>query len=439
MNEPDSKTDHDPGAAAQAGVQRGPRGWIARFGVIWSGQALSLLGSQFVSFALIWYLTLTTQSATVLATASLVGLLPRVFLGPFVGALVDRWNRRYMMMAADACVALATLAIALLFALGVVQTWHIYLLLLARAIGGSFHYPAMLASTSLMVPKEHLTRVQGLNQALDGGLKIISAPLGALLLGVLPMQGILALDVITALLAIVSLIFVHIPQPPRPEEVAGRSNVAATWHDMAAGLRYIFSWTGLALAIMMATMLNTLLSPAFSLLPLLVSRHFQQGALQLGWLNTALGIGFLVGGLLLSVWGGFKRRILTSMLGIAGLGVAVLLIGLAPASGLNQALVAMLMLGVALPLVDGPFMAIIQAVVKPGMQGRVITMSMSLSAAASPLGLIVAGPLADLLGIQAWFILAAAMCFVMAAAGLLVPQIAHLEEGRQAPPVVSII
>lgn len=388
VNEPDSKTDHDPGAAAQAGVQRGPRGWIARFGVIWSGQALSLLGSQFVSFALIWYLTLTTQSATVLATASLVGLLPRVFLGPFVGALVDRWNRRYMMMAADACVALATLAIALLFALGVVQTWHIYLLLLARAIGGSFHYPAMLASTSLMVPKEHLTRVQGLNQALDGGLKIISAPLGALLLGVLPMQGILALDVITALLAIVSLIFVHIPQPPRPEEVAGRSNVAATWHDMAAGLRYIFSWTGLALAIMMATMLNTLLSPAFSLLPLLVSRHFQQGALQLGWLNTALGIGFLVGGL---------------------------------------------------PLVDGPFMAIIQAVVKPGMQGRVITMSMSLSAAASPLGLIVAGPLADLLGIQAWFILAAAMCFVMAAAGLLVPQIAHLEEGRQAPPVVSII
>ena len=176
--------------------------WRARFFTIWGGQAISIIGSQLVQFALIWYLTAKTGSATVLATATLAGLLPNVILGPFIGTLVDRWDRRRIMLVSDTVIALATIGLAVLFALDVADIWHIYVLLFARASLGSFHTNAMAASTSLMVPVEHLTRIQGISQMLSGGLNVIAAPLGALLLGVLPMQGILALDVFSALFAI---------------------------------------------------------------------------------------------------------------------------------------------------------------------------------------------------------------------------------------------
>ena len=191
------------------------RGWMASFFLIWSGQAVSLLGSQLVQFALIWWLTQTTGSATVLATAVLVSLLPQILLGPLAGAIVDRWNRRMLMILADSLVALATVGLAVLFWTGLVQVWHVYALMLLRSAFGLFHWSAMQASTSLMVPKEHLSRIQGLNQMLNGVMNIGSAPLGALLLLWLPMQGILAIDIVTAAIAVTCLFFVAIPQPER--------------------------------------------------------------------------------------------------------------------------------------------------------------------------------------------------------------------------------
>ena len=138
---------------------------------------------------MVWWLTKTTGSGVVLAIASLAGLLPQVLIGPFAGTLVDRWNRRLTMIVADSLVALATLLLAALFALGEIQAWHIYSLMFVRSVAGTFHWAAMQTSTSLMVPKEHLSRIQGVNQMLNGGLNIISAPLGALLLELLPMEG----------------------------------------------------------------------------------------------------------------------------------------------------------------------------------------------------------------------------------------------------------
>src|SRR5215208_8535593 len=175
--------------------------WTRRFFTLWTGQALSLLGSQLVQFAIIWYLTQTTKSATTLAVASMMGLLPQVILSPFIGTWVDRGNRRFILIAADATVAFATLVLVALFALGQAEIWHIYGLLFVRAVAGGFHQSAFGASVVLLVPKEQLARVQGFNQALNGGLNIIAAPLGAYLLSVVPMQGILAIDIGTALLA----------------------------------------------------------------------------------------------------------------------------------------------------------------------------------------------------------------------------------------------
>src|SRR5262249_22987026 len=158
------------------------------------GQAVSLLGSMAVQFALIWWLTQHTGSTAILATATLLGLLPLVALGPVIGVLVDRWDRKRVMLAADGLVALASLVLAYLFTTGAATTSVVFVILFLRGLGGAFHAPAMLASTSLMVPDEHLTRIQGLNQMLQGGMTIVSAPLGALLLGYLPMSGVMLID-----------------------------------------------------------------------------------------------------------------------------------------------------------------------------------------------------------------------------------------------------
>ena len=191
------------------------------FLTLWLGQVFSLLGSQLVQFSLIWWLTQQTGSATVLAMASIVGLVPQVVLGPFVGPLVDRWNRKRTMILADAAVALATLGLAFLFWSGQAELWHVYAILFIRALGGTFHGPAITASVSLMVPPEHLTRVQGLNQMLNGGLNIISAPLGALLLQLLPLQGVLMIDLVTAAIAITTVLLVRVPQPQHAEVATG--------------------------------------------------------------------------------------------------------------------------------------------------------------------------------------------------------------------------
>src|SRR5262245_26409290 len=145
-----------------------PQNWGRPFFTIWTGQAFSLFGSALVQFALIWWLTQKSGSATVLALATLAGMLPMILIGPFAGALVDRWNRRIIMMAADAVIALFTLLLVYLFATGAVQIWHVYVILAVRAVGGAFHFPAMSASTPLMVPDDQLTRVGGLNQTLQG-------------------------------------------------------------------------------------------------------------------------------------------------------------------------------------------------------------------------------------------------------------------------------
>ncbi len=414
------------------------RNWKPPFFTIWSGQAFSLLGSELVQFALVWWLTESTGSATVLAMATLVGLLPGIFVGPFAGALVDRWNRQVLMVVADAVIALATLCLVLIVMAGGMHVWHVYAILFIRALAGGFHWPAMQASTSLMVPEEHLSRVGGLNQALRGFMNILSPPLGALLLGILPLQSILVIDVGTALIAIAPLFFIHVPQPARGSAKVGSSETTASvWSDMRDGLRYVWAWPGLLALITLGALGNLLFNPAFSLLPLLVTEHFGGHALHLAWAEASAGIGVVLGGLTLSAWGGFRRRVLTTLMGFVGIGGGLLLAGLTPAYAFWLALGALFLVGMSISMVDGPLMAVLQAQVSPEMQGRVFTLMVSAVKASSPLSLMVAGPVADRYGLQVWFLLSGAACVLMGAGAFFVPAIVHLEDGRggsSAPP-----
>ncbi len=412
-----------------------PDNWFARFFTIWTGQALSLFGSALVQFALVWWLTQKTGSATTLTTAFLIAMLPQIVLGPFAGALVDRWNRRIIMISADATIALFSLLLAWLFATGRVEVWHIYAIMAIRSLGGAFHFPAMSASTPLMVPGEQLTRVNGLNQTLQGINGLIAPPVGALLLGFFQTQVVLLVDVGTAAMAILPLLFIPIPQPERDEE-STQTVKPTLFNDIGVALRYIRSWPGLVAILAMALFLNFLLVPSGALLPLLVTEHFRKGAIELGFLESAQGFGLIAGGVILSIWGGFKRKIATSITGIIGLGLGIMLVGLAPANLFYLAIAGTVILGFMIPITNGPIGAILQSVIRPDMQGRIMSLVNSAATAISPLGLLLAGPLSDWLGIRVWFWAGGLICLSIGIAAFFVPTIMDIENNRAESPIL---
>jgi DHA3 family macrolide efflux protein-like MFS transporter len=333
------------------------------------------------------------------------------------------------MLIADTIITLATIALAITFAMDIAEIWHIYLVMFIRSMAGGFHGNSMGASTSLMVPKEHLTRIQGINQMLNGGLNVIAAPLGALLLEALPLQSILAIDVLTAAFAIAPLFFIQIPQPARIEQKATHgAHQTSVWQDFKEGLRYMVSWPGILIIALMAVLLNFLLTPAFSLLPLLVKDYFGGGALEFGWVNSASGIGVIIGGLLLGVWGGFKRRkIMTTFFGLFGMGTGILVMAQAPPTSILWIVGATLLVGIMQPITNGPIMGVMQSTVAPDMQARVFSLLSSLASGMSPIGLMIAGPISDRVGIQSWFLLGGILCILMAISGFFIPAVMNLE------------
>jgi DHA3 family macrolide efflux protein-like MFS transporter len=401
-----------------------PHDWQRPFFTIWIGQAISLIGSSLVQFALIWWLTEKTQSATALATASLLVFLPNTFLAPFAGVVVDRYNRRILMIASDALVAISTLGLAILFLTGGAEVFHVYIVLLVRAIAGNFQFPAMRASTSLLVPESHLSKVAGYNQILHNSLRIVTPPLGAILLNMLPLQNILMIDVVTALLGITPLFFVFIPQPsPMAEQHVSLS----LWKDLRSGGQYIISMPGFIYIIAIISILNFLLDPAFSLTPLLVQNHFGGGAMQFAWVQSAASIGGLASGLIFSLWV-VRRKVLTSMLGVAGVGLGCLMMGLAPPNALWLAIAGSFLITIMMGISDAPMGALLQARIAPEMQGRVFSVMGSLMTVLSPLSLLVAGPLADRIGVQIWFVAGGAMCLFLGLIATRMPLILQLED-----------
>jgi DHA3 family macrolide efflux protein-like MFS transporter len=411
-----------------------PKNWAPRFFAIWTGQGLSLFGSALVQFALVWWLAKETGSATTLTTALLVAMLPQIVIGPFAGALADRWNRRLIMILADSTIAAFSLLLAWLFATGRVEIWHIYAIMAIRSLGSAFHFPAMAASTPLMVPEEHLTRVNGLNQTLQGINGLIAPPVGALLLGLFQTQAVLLIDVGTAALAILPLLFIPVPQPERIEEPT-QSEKPSLLNDIGAALRYIRSWPGLVAILAMALFLNFLLVPAGALMPLLVTEHFKKGAIDLGLLESAEGFGIIAGGIILSIWGGFKSKIATSVAGIIGLGIGVMLTGIAPADQFYLAVTGSALLGFMIPITNGPIGAILQSVIRRDMQGRVMSLVSSAATAISPLGLLLAGPLSDWLGIRVWFWAGGLICLLIGILAFFIPTIMNIENNSDASPV----
>ncbi|NMC85848.1 MAG: MFS transporter [Anaerolineaceae bacterium] len=413
--------------------------WLKKFLPIWSAQLFSLLGSSLVQFALVWYLTEKTGSVEVLTTATIMSILPQVLLSPFAGALVDRWNRRIVMIVSDGATAFFTLILVILFALGKVQIWQIYAIMFLRAIGGIFQWPAMTSSTSLMVPEKHLSRVAGINQAIQGGLNIVAPPLGALLMSLLAFYQVISIDIITAIIAITPLFFIKIPQPVRQDNNE-TVTVRTVFKDVAEGFRYMKSLPGMIMLTIVAAFINFTLAPTDSLLPLLVTQHFQKGVWELSLLESVLGIGVIAGGILLGIWGGFKSKIGTSMMGVIGLGVGVGILGIAPATSFWMALVGFALVGLMMPMANGPLQAIMQSRIAPELQGRVMSFLNSFCAAMMPIGLLIVNPVVKAAGLQTWFWFSGILTICLGISALFMPKVMSLDKAQSvlADAVVTV-
>jgi len=251
-----------------------------------------------------------------------------------------------------------------------------------------------------------------------------------MLLEMVPTQSVLAIDVVTALIAVLPLLVIAIPQPAR--RATSTAGPSSYWGDLREGLRYVVRWPGLLGVILLAMMLNFWLSPSSSLTPLVVTRVFGKGAVELGWTRAAHGVGIIIGGLVLSVWGASRRRMVTSFCGIVGIGLGVIVFGVAPATQFWLLLAASFLLGLASVIANGPLFAIFQSAVAPQVQGRVFSLIGAGSAAMMPLSLLIAGPLADRVGVRFWYILGGTITIAVTLAASRIPAIMNIEQNRAA-------
>jgi DHA3 family macrolide efflux protein-like MFS transporter len=401
---------------------------LKKFFVLWSSQAASLFGSSIVGFALAWYLAEDTGSAVILTTAMMVNALPAIVLGPFIGPFVDRWNRKKIMIFSDFITMLLTLVLVVLFYTGTIQTWHIYVIIAGRSFSGCLQAPALSASIPLIVPEKHLVRANGLNSTLHGLISIVGPLAGAFLMASLSIPWVLSVDIVTAVIAVGCLLPLAIPRPPLTT-LTKKLNVIG---DMVQGFRYIVAWRGLFFLLILASMINFFEAPVNALLPLFVTDYLGGGVEKLGYLQAAFGTGIIAGGLLLGVWSGFKRRILTGLTGLIVWSIMTFLFGFTTESLFFMGLAVVFMAGISITVTNSPIGALIQSTVARDIQGRVFTLMGSLSGAMVPLGLVAAGPVAEAIGIRSIYYIAGAAILVLALSGFFSRDVMNIENQKTA-------
>lgn len=399
--------------------------WKLRFFSIWTGQTLSAFGTVVAQFALVWWVTQLTGSATVLATATVAALIPRILLSPFAGVFVDRHSRRLIMIVSDAFIALVSLWLAYLFWTGTMELWHVYAAAIARALGSAFYGPACGASITLLVPKEQYGRIGGMDQTRSGALEVVGPVLGALAIGWFPLHYVMLLDVGTAALAIAPLLVFSIPQPTRdPTTTSGGSFL----QDFVAGFRYVVRWRALMLFVGLVAIVNIMLFSSTSLTPLLVYKGFGGEATMLGWFQSAMGFGMIAGGLALGLWGGPRRKILAVLGSVVGLGVILLIPAWTPAPLWPIAVGSFGLFGVMAAMAQGNMSASFRGLVDPAKQGRFYSLLGSLFTGLNPLGVMIAGLVADAVSIRFWFGAAGVVVILAAVAGLAFPALRRIEQ-----------
>lgn len=396
--------------------------WQRRFWAVFGGQASSLIGSALTQFVLLWWITDTTGSVSALALAGLFALLPQAILGPIGGAIADRHNRRIIMIVSDAISAACMVVLIVLFLTDAIQLWHAYAMMLIRSAMQAFQGPAAAASTAMLVPKDFIPRAAGLNQSLQGVMLIAAAPLGALAIAFMPIGYALAIDVVTALLGIVPLLIYTIPQEPRTD-----TDTAGFWTDLKEGVDTVRHNPGfLRLYALMAVVVMCIM-PSFTLVPLLVKEHFGGGATEVALMEGLAGLGMVAGGALAAIIAA-KRKVLWILWGFSISSFLLGMVGFAPGDMLWLAIAFWSISGTVYILGNAPMTALIQTTVPNHLQGRVLSLLTTVMALAAPVGLAIATPLGEMIGIRWLFVVMGFASGLIALLGFASPHVMQLEQ-----------
>jgi DHA3 family macrolide efflux protein-like MFS transporter len=370
---------------------RRPKG-MTTFTIIWVGQIVSLLGTAMSGFALTLWAYEITGKATPLALVGFFFITPMTILGPFVGTLVDRGNRKLMMMLSDLAAAFNTAVILVLFTTNNLEIWHLYVTATIGGIFNGFQWPAFSAAITMMIPKKHYARANGMMDMAGPASGILAPLLAGALIAPIGIQGILIIDLVSAGAAISTLLFARIPQPPKTE--AGLESEGSFLKEAAYGFRYIFARPSLLGLQSVFLAGNLFLNLSFAVFAPMILARTNNNEIVFGSVQTAGAIGGVLGGVLMGIWGGPKRRIHGVLLGwtFAGLLGPIIL-------GTGQTtlmwVIGIFLFGIPSPVINGSNQAIWQAKVAPDVQGRVFATRRLIAWLVSPLSRLIAGPIAD--------------------------------------------
>ncbi len=371
-------------------MEQKPSGQNLRtFLVIWFGQLVSTLGSGLTGFALGVWIYQKTGSTTLFALNLLAFAIPNLVVSPLAGALVDRWDRRWAMIMSDTGAGLSTVMVALLYFTGQLEVWHVYILTAINAAFTTFQWPAYSAVTTLLVPKSQLGRAGGMVQIGEAISALASPAIAGVLFVTIGLQGVVLIDFATYLFAVMTLLVVKVPRPPQTESgIEGRGSLL---QEAAYGWKYIVARKGLLGLLIIFAATNFLSSMWNPLLPPMILE--MSSPEMLGYLASVVGVGMLLGTLVMSAWGGPKRRIHGVLAFLILSGVFQMLLGLRP----SLVLIAIAGFGAMFtsPIINASSQAIWQSKVAPDVQGRVFAVRRMIAWSAIPLAYILAGPLAD--------------------------------------------
>lgn len=373
--------------------------WLKNIILFLSSQTISLFGSSLVQYAIMWHITLTTESGLMMTLYIICGFIPTFLLSPVAGVWADRYNRKMLIMIADGLIAFATLILAILFLMGYDAIWLLFVMAAIRAFGTGIQTPAVGAILPQIVPKDKLTKVNGANGTIQAIIMFVSPMVSAALLAMASIEIIFFIDVITAVIAIVTLLaFLKISVHERATE----KQTTSYFSDFKQGLQYVNNHAFLKKFFLFFAVFFVLMAPAAFLTPLQVTRTFGDDVWRLTAIEIAFSIGMMIGGGIIASWGGFPNKVKTIAFASLIMGACTFALGMTPMFWIY--LIFMAIFGVAMPIFNTPTTVLLQEKIEEDYLGRVFGVIGMISTSMMPIGMLIFGPIADIIKIE-WLLI----------------------------------
>ncbi|CAM3538123.1 MFS transporter [Marinicrinis lubricantis] len=381
--------------------------WLRNIVLFLSSQTISLFGSSLVQYAIMWYITLETESGLMMTLYIICGFIPTFILSPVAGVWADRYHRKMLIMLSDGLIATATLILAILFFMGYDATWLLFVMAAVRAFGTGIQTPAVGAILPQIVPKDKLTKVNGANGSIQAVIMFVSPMVSAALLSMATIEIIFLIDVITAAIAIITLLaFLKISV----HQKAAEQQTASYFSDFKQGLIYVKSHAFLKRFFLFFAVFFVLMAPAAFLTPLQVTRSFGDDVWRLTAIEIAFSIGMMAGGGLIASWGGFQNKVKTMVIASLVMGACTFALGIVPGFWIYLAFMALF--GIAMPMFNTPTTVLLQEKVEENYLGRVFGVMGMISTSMMPIGMLIFGPISDIIRIE-WLLIGTGMFMIV--------------------------